>query len=156
MHTLHVEWSAACIFARLHLQELAMPENHMNRGLKRQFIPPWSMAEPAITISCTASSLSLMCCLSVRGWATQLRSRRPPKGVLVWSISHSREPFSLPSSLLRRTSSCLCPQHVASAACASEKECADCAVQWCLALQDTLHVLIACHAHEWVCCMTHT
>lgn len=43
----------------------------------------------------------------LRGWATQERSMRPPKAVRVWSSSHSSEPRSEPSSLLRSTSSCL-------------------------------------------------
>ena len=45
--------------------------------------------------------------IHLRGWATQERSMRPPKAVRVWSSSHSREPRSEPSSLLRSTSSCL-------------------------------------------------
>ncbi len=57
--------------------------------------------------SCTASSLDSMRGTSLEGWATQVFSSRFPIGVLVWFRSHSREPFSLPSSLFLRTSSCL-------------------------------------------------
>ena len=66
----------------------------------------WSPSSAAS--SWTASKRSLIMCTLFRGWVTQLRIKRLPMAVFVWLTSHSNDPLSLPSSLLRKTSSCLC------------------------------------------------